>query len=112
MFKGLTVALITLLTIVAAYAAEQPRQFSCTGAMIERTGLSTTPKTARLALSSSKKLAIDIDGSHINARVVSDNKIQLKFETKKFFGEYFYYSGDLFLIYKSGHLARLTCKQD
>jgi hypothetical protein len=46
----------------------------------------------------------------MSARVVSDNKIQLKFRTKDFEGEYFHYTGDLFFIYKSGHLMRLTCK--
>ena len=45
----------------------------------------------------------------MSARVVSDNKIQLKFRTKDFEGEYFHYTGDLFFIYKSGHLMRLTC---
>jgi hypothetical protein len=40
---------------------------------------------------------------------MSDNQIQLKFSTKEFVGEFFHYTNDLFLIYKSGHLARLTC---
>jgi hypothetical protein len=43
------------------------------------------------------------------ARTIRDNKIQLKFETKEFVGEYFHYTGDLFLIYPSGQLARLNC---
>ena len=42
--------------------------------------------------------------------VVSDNKIQLKFRTKDFEAEYFHYTGDLFFIYKSGHLMKLMCK--
>jgi hypothetical protein len=46
----------------------------------------------------------------IAATVESNNNIQLKFQTDGFVGEYFHYTGDLFLIYKSGHLARLTCK--
>ena len=45
-------------------------------------------------------------------RVVSDNRIQLKFRTKDFEGEYFHYTGDLFFIYKSGHLMRLMCKPE
>ena len=44
--------------------------------------------------------------------VVSDNRIQLKFRTKDFEGEYFHYTGDLFFIYKSGHLMRLMCKPE
>jgi hypothetical protein len=35
----------------------------------------------------------------------------LKFRTKDFEGEYFHYSGDLFFIYKSGHLMKLTCQK-
>ena len=35
---------------------------------------------------------------------------QLKFKTKDFEAEYFHYTGDLFFIYKSGHLMRLICK--
>ena len=35
-------------------------------------------------------------------------QIQLKF---RFEGEYFHYSGDLFFIYKSGHLMKLTCQR-
>jgi hypothetical protein len=30
----------------------------------------------------------------VNARVVSDNKIQLKFTTKEFEAEYFHHTGD------------------
>jgi len=45
------------------------------------------------------------------SRKVSDNKIQLKFRTKDFEGEYFHYTGDLFFIYKSGHLMKLTCQK-
>ena len=46
----------------------------------------------------------------MSTRVVSDNQIQLKFRTKDFEGEYFHYTGDLFFIYKSGHLMRLMCQ--
>ena len=51
----------------------------------------------------------DLGQGAVNARKVSDNKIQLKFRTKDFEGEYFHYTGDLFLIYKSGHLMKLMC---
>jgi len=43
--------------------------------------------------------------------VGSDNKIQLKFRTKDFEGAYFHYTGDLFFIYKSGHLMKLMCQK-
>jgi hypothetical protein len=49
------------------------------------------------------------DGKMLAPRMTSNNKIQLKFATREFVGEYFHYTGDLFLIYKSGQLARLSC---
>jgi hypothetical protein len=51
------------------------------------------------------------DGKLLAPRITSNNKIQLKFETKEFVGEYFHYTGDLFLIYPSGRLARLSCSR-
>ena len=51
------------------------------------------------------------DGKSLAPRITSNNKVQLKFETKEFVGEYFHYTGDLFLIYPSGRLARLSCSR-
>ena len=56
-------------------------------------------------------MGVDFGSGNIVAKVESNNNVQLKFKTQEFVGEYFHYTGDLFLIYKSGHLARLTCKQ-
>jgi hypothetical protein len=56
-------------------------------------------------------LGLALGGRPANARLVSNNKIQLKFRTKDFEGEYFHYTGDLFFIYKSGHLMKLTCQK-
>ena len=39
------------------------------------------------------------DGKPLTANVTSNNKLQLKFKTSQFVGEYFHYTGDLFLIY-------------
>jgi len=89
-----------------ASAAEQ--QFSCTGQMIEPTGEAKAPIDLTLSLGGPKdKTTIEVHGSEkLNVRVTSDNKIQLKFETKQYVGEFFYYTNDLFLIYKSEHLAQ------
>jgi hypothetical protein len=65
----------------------------------------------QLTLSSEKKVGLDLGKGDSNARVLSDNKIQLRFQTKDFVGEFFHYTGDLFLIYKSGHLAKLACNR-
>jgi hypothetical protein len=51
-------------------------------------------------------VGVDFGSGNIVAKVESNNNVQLKFKTEEFVGD-----GDLFLIYKSGHLARLTCKQ-
>jgi hypothetical protein len=52
---------------------------------------------------------LDLGQGAVNARKVSDTRSKLKFRTRDFEGEYFRYTGDLFLIYKSGHLMKLMC---
>jgi hypothetical protein len=94
-----------------AVCAEDAQQLTCNGTMIEPLALSQSPKTVKLTLGPAQKVALVLGQGIMNARVVSDNKIQLKFRTQDFEGEYFHYTGDLFFIYKSGHLIRLTCQK-
>jgi len=94
-----------------AVLAEEARQLNCSGTMIEPSAMSPSPETVVLTLGPAQKIALDLGRGVVNARRVSDNKIQLKFKTKDFEGEYFHYTGDLFLIYKSGHLMKLTCQK-
>ena len=84
-------------------------RLGCDGQLIEPTSKATSPKALQLTISSGK-VGVDFGSGNIAAKVESNNNIQLKFKTDEFVGEYFHYTGDLFLIYKSGHLARLTCK--
>jgi hypothetical protein len=91
--------------------AEEAQQLTCTGMMIEPTAMSQSPETVVLTLGPAQKITVDLGQGAVSARKVSDNKIQLKFRTKDFEGEYFHYSGDLFFIYKSGHLMKLTCQK-
>lgn len=107
MTRNVTIAALAMLTISAAFAAEEQTKFSCGGEMIEPISQAPAPKSVQLTLISAKKVTV----GDTNARVLSDNKIQLKFQAKEFVGEFFHYTNDLFLIYKSGHLARLTCNQ-
>ena len=58
-----------------------------------------------------KRSALDLGKGVVSVRRLSDNKIQLKFRTKEFEGEYFHYTGDLFFIYKTGHLMKLMCQK-
>lgn len=109
MFRTAIVGLAMAAMLDAAHAAQASRQFSCSGNMIEQTGLAPSPKSGRLILTPTNKVLLDLGQGEVKARVMSDNKIQLKFSTKEFVGEFFHYTGDLFLIYKSDQLARLTC---
>jgi len=97
-------------TTSVAVCAEDARQLTCEGTMIEPAATSQTTETVKLTLGRAQNVTLDLGEGAISARVLSNNKIQLKFRTKNFEGEYFHYTGDLFFIYKSGHLMRLTCK--
>ena len=108
LLKGITLAFV----VSAAHAADS-LQFTCTGDMIEPAGFARAPITVNAVLSPANKVSkvsVDLGKGSIDAPVLSNNDVQLKFRTKDFTGEYFYYDRDMFLIYKSGHLARLICK--
>jgi hypothetical protein len=99
-----------LLTAFSGSVIAAEQQFSCKGQMIEQSSKQAAPIDLNLNLGGPGKTTIEMGGSKkLNARVTSDNNIQLKFQTEQYVGEFFHYTGDLFLIYKSGHLARLTC---
>jgi hypothetical protein len=104
------VAATVCLAATAANAQSTSTRLGCDGQLIEPTTKASSPKALQLTISSGK-VGVDFGTGDIAAKVESNNNIQLKFKTDEFVGEYFYYTGDLFLIYKSGHLARLTCKR-
>jgi hypothetical protein len=111
MFRtSILASLIFGLTGIAVFA-EDARQLACSGTMIEPSAMSPSPETLVLTLGPAQKVTLDLGKGMVNARKVSNNKIQLKFRTKDFEGEYFHYTGDLFFIYKSGHLMKLTCQK-
>jgi hypothetical protein len=109
MLRSTTIAVLTLLSAMSGHAAEAQSKFSCSGSIIEPASLTSSPMNVQLTLITPKKVVLNLGQGDGDARIVSDNKIQLKFQTKDFTGEFFHYTNDLFLIYKSGHLARLTC---
>jgi hypothetical protein len=98
-----TIAFGTFTTQAIAATSE----LACTGMMLGPNA--QTQETVKLTLGSAKGVGVDLGHGFSNAPVVSDNNIQLKFRTKEFVGEYFHPTGDLFLIYHTGQLARLTC---
>jgi hypothetical protein len=109
--KLLLVAMILNLAVVPGNAAQEAQQLSCTGKLIDQPGaLSAKDWTLKLTLGPAKNVALDLGTGSIKASGVSDNDIQLRFRTKEFEGEYFHYTGDLFLIYKSGKLMRMACQ--
>ena len=111
MFRtSIAVSLITAFSTIAAFA-QDARQFTCTGTMIEPSAMSQSPETVVLTLGPGQKIALDLGKGVVSVRRLSDNKIQLKFRTKEFEGEYFHYTGDLFFIYKTGHLMKLMCQK-
>jgi hypothetical protein len=106
--KAMIAAAVCVATI-AAYAQSTSTRLGCDGQLIEPTSKASSPKALQLTMSAGK-VGVNLGAGDIAATVESSNDIQLKFKTDEFVGEYFHYTGDLFLIYNSGHLARLTCK--
>jgi hypothetical protein len=104
---------ITLAFMIGAAHAADSLQLTCSGDMIEPGGLARAPKALTVVLNPANKVSkvsVDFGQGSVAAPVSSNNQIQLQFRTKDFTGEYFHYTRDMFLIYKSGHLARLNCK--
>jgi len=98
-------------SMIEAVHAQEARRLSCTGAMIAPSALTQAPKTVKLTIGPGRQVVVDQGEGNVTGRTISNNKIQLKFRGKDFEGEFFHYTGDLFFIYKSGHLMRLTCKE-
>ncbi|SFK62685.1 hypothetical protein [Methylocapsa palsarum] len=71
-----------------------------------------TVETVTFKKEDGKPLAIGLPGSDkpAKAKIVSNNAYQLKFSADRLTGEYFNFSGDLFLIHKDGRFTRLVCK--
>ena len=109
--KLLVAAIIFCFAVVHSHAAQETQQLSCTGNLIASAAAEGKPSTLKLSLGPAKNVALDLGEGSIKARTASDNDIQLKFKAKNFVGEYFHYTGDLFLIYKSGKLMRMTCQK-
>jgi hypothetical protein len=63
-----------------------------------------------LNLDDNGKTTFAIDGDEkLDAQITSSNPDQVKFQTDQFVSEFYPYTNNLFIIYKSGKLARLVC---
>jgi hypothetical protein len=108
---------LTLLAITVEPSRAADQQFSCTGDIIQdQPNLNplspSKPIDLIVTLGEENKLSIKTgDGKPLSPRITSNNKLQLRFETEEFVGEYFHYTGQLFLIYPSGELGRLNCSR-
>jgi hypothetical protein len=71
-----------------------------------------TPETVSFKTEGKNSVMIDLPGSNkpTKARIGASNPIQLKFSAAGLTGEYFKFSGDLFLIHKDGRFTKLLCK--
>lgn len=112
----LAVCGLMLLTMTVRPGAAAERQFSCKGQVIHEVtnpAVEGEPIDLNVTLGDKNKvLSMKTgEGKAFAPRITSNNKIQLKFATKDFVGEYFHYTGDLFLIYPEGKLARLNCSR-
>jgi hypothetical protein len=109
----LAVGSLILLTTMVRPGAAAEQHFSCKGQVVQQMidpAVQPKPIDLNVTLADKNRLSMTTgDGALLAPRITSNNKIQLKFATKDFVGEYFHYTGDLFLIYNSGQLARLTC---
>jgi hypothetical protein len=110
--NGIVVASLILLAMMVEPCASAEQQFSCKGQLIRGGSPDVQPSPIDLSVTLGERNKLSMktgEGAVFSPRMISDNKIQLKFATKEFVGEYFHYTGDLFLIYPAGKLARLNC---
>jgi hypothetical protein len=109
----LLVGSLILLATLATPSSAAEEKFSCKGEVIQgmtKPAVQSKQVTLNVTLIDKSKLSIKAeDGQVVVPRITSNNKIQLRFATKDYVGEYFHYTGDLMLIYSSGLLARLNC---
>jgi hypothetical protein len=100
---------IAIFSAIGGQACAESHQFSCSGEDIEPVGLAKSPITAQLSYTPPDKISFDLGKETAKTTITGDNKITMTFHTPDFDGEYFKYTRDLFLVYHSGHLAKLSC---
>jgi hypothetical protein len=102
-----------IFVVTGAVAGAADLNLVCTGNSFSKGGDPfPTAETVTFKKEGAKPLAIGLPGSDkpAKAKIVSNNPIQLKFSADGLTGEYFNYSGDLFLVHKDGRFTRLVCK--
>jgi hypothetical protein len=109
---GIVGALFVAVAGLGAAAGPTDLDLVCSGNSYSKLG-DPFPDRETISLETNDKthVTIILPGSDkpTKAKIISSNPIQLKFSTAEFTGEYFNFSGDLFLIHKDGRLTRLVC---
>jgi hypothetical protein len=84
----------------------------CTGNSYGKDGPFPTVETVSFKTYDSKPAVITMPGETkaVHTRTIDNNAFQLRFAVAGVTGEYFYFTGDLFLIRPDGKLTRLVCK--
>jgi hypothetical protein len=97
----------------SAIAGPAPLDLDCSGNSYSNVG-DPYPTTETVSFQTDGKglviLGLPWMDKPTKARVVSANPIQLRFAAGGVIGEYFNFTGDLFLIHKDGRFTRLVCK--
>jgi len=106
---------LTFVPLIAPGAVAGPSalDFVCSGNSYGKTGDPfPTSETVSFKTEGKMSVLIGLPGSDkpTKASVVSSNPIQLKFSVGGLIGEYFNFTGDLFLIHKDGRFTKLVCK--
>jgi hypothetical protein len=94
-------------------AAPSDLDLVCSGYSYDKFGYPfPTSETVSFKRQGDKPLMIGLPGADkpTEASIDSNNLIQLKFSADGLTGEYFNFSGDLFLIHKDGKFTRLVRK--
>jgi hypothetical protein len=106
-------ALVLAFAAPCAVASPSALDLVCSGNSYGKEG-NPFPTTETISFETDGKglVMIGLPGSDrpVKARIVSSNPIQLRFSAGGLIGEYFNFTGDLFIIHKDGRFTRLVCK--
>jgi hypothetical protein len=108
---GILSSVIFIVTGAVAGAADL--NLVCSGNSYAKEGSPfPTVETVTFKKEGDKPVVIGLPGSDklSKAKILASNPIQLKFSADGMTGEYFNFSGDLFLVHKDGRFTRLVCK--
>jgi hypothetical protein len=110
MISAVAAGAYLLLTMFSGQAMAAQQAYSCKGKMIAPVNEPTPEMNLSLNLDDNGKTTFAIDGDQkLDAQITSSNPDQVKFQTDQFVSEFYPYTNNLFIIYKSGKLARLVC---